>query len=83
MWLQEGAREESASSPPVKPKAGAKRKAEAAPRAAAKKAKTASVSFSARGVCESSSGGKFWTVSVSGSEMTTSWGKVSSTGQII
>ena len=32
-------------------------------------------------MCESSSGGKFWTVSVSGSEMTTSWGKVGSTGQ--
>ena len=37
--------------------------------------------FSARGVCESSSGGKFWSVSVSGSEMTTSWGKLGSTGQ--
>ena len=80
-WRQEGTREEPASNPPVTANASAKRKTEAAPRAATKKAKTVSVSFSARGVCESSSGGKFWSVSVSGSEMTTSWGKLGSTGQ--
>jgi len=87
---QKGALEEASPGPPakaakaVKTKAGAKRKAEATPGATAKKAKQATeaaVSFSARGVCESSSGGKFWTVSVSGSEMTTTWGKVGSTGQ--
>jgi len=36
--------------------------------------------FSARGVADSSSGGKFWAVEVVGSELTTHWGKVGTDG---
>ena len=43
-----------------------------------KKAKTEG--FSARGVADSSSGGKFWSVEVSGSKLICSWGKVGTKG---
>ena len=65
---------------------GAKKRAAPAKKApAAKKAKASAESsggggFSARGVCESSTGGKFWNVEVSGSEMTTAYGKVGASG---
>ena len=62
-----------------------KRAAPAKKAPAAKKAKASAESsggggFSARGVCESSTGGKFWNVEVSGSEMTTAYGKVGASG---
>jgi len=37
-------------------------------------------SFSARGVCDSNSGGKFWEIEVSGSSFTTTFGKVGERG---
>merc|ERR1711998_801517 len=37
--------------------------------------------WAAHGVCDSSSGGKFWAVAVSGSELKTTWGKVGTPGQ--
>jgi predicted DNA-binding WGR domain protein len=36
--------------------------------------------FTARGVCDSSSGGKFWQIEVSGSSFTTTFGKVGDGG---
>lgn len=59
------------------------KKAAPAKKAPAKKAKkeARSCGFSTRGVCNSSSGGKFWHVQVIGSEMTTTYGKIGKDGQ--
>jgi len=62
----------------TKKKNKAETKAAAAP--AAKKAKNKGVAFSARGVANSASGGKFWMVEVVGCELTTTWGKLGDGG---
>jgi predicted DNA-binding WGR domain protein len=92
--LADTANPETAHHPAIKEllaKAAAdkKRAAPAATAPAAKKVKTSAEpaaaefsggdGFSAHGVCESASGGKFWNVKVSGSEMTTTYGKVGAT----
>merc|ERR1712167_406780 len=68
--------------PPSKKKATPAKKAKAPPKAKAPVvAVGGGATFQARGVADSTSGGKFWQVEVNGSTMTVTYGKVGTSGQ--